>query len=924
MTDHDLPAELAWLDHRIVEVPRRREQEGRNGPQRVRGPLSMVHAGRKPVAVLWIRGRANGPVLVAAGGLPGTDGPGDRPYPFPSGARARRLGAGEIDALAAELHWQPCELAFDCEKVDDDGEGDSLEDMFSLNPAAMAVLVAASPVPSSEVESTLSALSDELGQIEGLRAGRGTHRRRLAQVEASLDYYDQKAGAGLWDVAVWTGGANAATADAVAGLLAGGGDIARSPVLLRPSSGAGPSNRTWARTCRIATSDTGLLARPPFRELPGIRVVPIPDFDQNVEDRVQVRLGSVLDAGRAPAAPFGVSLESLNRHTFVTGATGTGKSESVRNLLRALNHRGVPWLVVEPAKSEYAALAPWLEPRNPMVVVRLGDPEVAPPMLNPLEPSALVHDGVLHRFPLQTHLDMVRALFTAAFDTDEPFPQILSAGLTRTYLSNGWNLVTGEPTDPGLSPPAWPSIGDLVRESLAVIDGLGYAREVHDNMQGVVRVRVESLRSGTPGRFFEGGFPLDLNDLLSHPAVFEIEDLGDDQDKAFFIGNLIIRLVELLRLRQKTGIQPPGLSHVLVIEEAHRLLRRVPQESPAAHAVTMFANLLAEIRAYGEGVVVAEQIPSKVIPDLVKNSAVKLMHRLPAEDDRAVVGATMNLNDDQSAHVVSLEPGVAVAHTAGMDRPVLVRIDRAVDRAQTGASMRAPAVSARSAGCPDLCEKAPCTLGEIESSRDLATPAVQLWVEHFVIACLTSDAAGSPSGTWLDRLRAADPRRARCGIGLAVDASVNRRASLIRRWHDPTRMRHDLAERLTGLLRGRPDVDDPLRWAIGQFRVLPLRARLSGEGDRDTPHPDTTRWRRLGLDLPGPSWDEQLEQLEALRRRMPTVSAADLAGRPAVLHELVLAIGHTDGGERRRLDAAVEALGVNHRWISQRVKAQDD
>ena len=102
------------------------------------------------------------------------------------------------------------------------------------------------------------------------------------------------------------------------------------------------------------------------------------------------------------------------------------------------------------------------------------------------------------------------------------------------------------------------------------------------------------------------------------------------------------------------GPSAPRLRHLTVIEEAHRLLRQPAQGEgggPAAHAVEMFAGLLAEIRAYGEGLVIAEQIPSKLIPDVIKNTAIKIVHRLPAKDDRDAVGATMNLTDEQSSEV---------------------------------------------------------------------------------------------------------------------------------------------------------------------------------------------------------------------------------------------------------------------------------
>jgi DNA helicase HerA-like ATPase len=131
-------------------------------------------------------------------------------------------------------------------------------------------------------------------------------------------------------------------------------------------------------------------------------------------------------------------------------------------------------------------------------------------------------------------------------------------------------------------------------------------------------------------------------------VVFEIEDAGDNRDKAFLMGAVLLRLTEYLRLRQRAeGPATRQLRHLTVVEEAHRLLRQPPPGSgagPAAQAVEMFADMLAEIRAYGEGLIIAEQIPSKLIPDVIKNTAVKITHRLPAADDRDTVGATMNLH----------------------------------------------------------------------------------------------------------------------------------------------------------------------------------------------------------------------------------------------------------------------------------------
>ena len=161
---------------------------------------------------------------------------------------------------------------------------------------------------------------------------------------------------------------------------------------------------------------------------------------------------------------------------------------------------------------------------------------------------------------------------------------------------------------------------------------------------------------------------------------------------------MLIRLAEYLRLTHRAGARAPGLAHLTVVEEAHRLLRRqepggTSGAGAAAHAVELFAGLLAEIRAYGEGLVIAEQIPARLAPDAIKNTAVKITHRLPAADDREAVGATMNATPRQSRYLVTLPPGRAAVFSDGMDFPVLVQVKDGTEREV--ASPAAPPTPAR-------------------------------------------------------------------------------------------------------------------------------------------------------------------------------------------------------------------------------------
>jgi hypothetical protein len=543
----------------------------------------------------------------------------------------------------------------------------------------------------------------------------------------------------------------------------------------------------------------------------------------------------------------------------VCGATGAGKSQTVRNLLEQATMTGIPWLVIEPAKAEYQLMAARL-PRSAVIRIRPGDLSQPPAGINPLEPAA-GPDG--SRFPLQAHADLLRALFLAAFQADEPFPQVLAAALTLCYERAGWDLVTGQPAAQGTQP-AYPGLEDLQAAALAVVSQIGYGREVSDNVRGFVTVRIGSLRMGTTGRFLDGGHPLDFGRLLAGNVVLEIEDAGDDRDKAFLMGAVLIRLTEYLRLRQRAEgpAAAPRLRHLTVIEEAHRLLRQPPPGTgtgPAAQAVEMFADLLAEVRAYGEGLVIAEQIPSKLIPDVIKNTAVKITHRLPAADDRAAVGATMNLQPAQSEYLVTLPPGEAAVHADGMDYPLLARMPDGTSREATPATIASPeaVITRRSLTCGPDCAARPCTLAQMRAAQRAAMtdPRICLWAELAVVAHLTGWDMPRPAPAFTASLHATATRLRDCAISHAADTAVAARIPAISArvrpaalaGHVVSAIRQVIDDGTPGCPGEEPQYLAPsYRWALVRDA---LRSAAPGCEGR---HPRSEEWERAyGQPVPG-------------------------------------------------------------------------
>jgi hypothetical protein len=330
--------------------------------------------------------------------------------------------------------------------------------------------------------------------------------------------------------------------------------------------------------------------------------------------------------------------------------------------------------VIEPAKTEYRSLLRLPQFAGRLRVFTLGDERSSPFRLNPF----WCPDG----YAVSTHLDYLKSVFSTSFAMYGPMPHILETALVRAYERRGWNLATGMnrfAVRGGDRSLLFPTLQDLHDEIDPVVRAIGYAEDLTMDVRGAMKTRLRSLLTGAKGLMLGAMRSTPIEDLLGGPAVLELSALGDDQEKALVMGLLFVRIYEW---RQATGRESAGLVHLTLIEEAHRILKHIEQShnpevaDVLGKAVATFNTILSEIRAYGEGLVIAEQIPAKLSPDAIKNTGFKLVHRLHAADDRALMGDAMVLTPPQKAHLARLPDFAAAAFGAGLQEAVLVNVHR--------------------------------------------------------------------------------------------------------------------------------------------------------------------------------------------------------------------------------------------------------
>lgn len=367
---------------------------------------------------------------------------------------------------------------------------------------------------------------------------------------------------------------------------------------------------------------------------------------------------------------FAVAAQDLTRHGLIVGYTGSGKTNTVLYLLDQLwRKQRIPFLVIEPIKGEYRGLIgqPGFESA---LVFTLGDETTSPFRLNPFE--------LLPDVRLEAHLAALKDCFNAALPQFGILPSIIEEALEEIYKDKGWRLTDRgtRPSPQADSVKLYPTMKDMFAAVVRAVEGRGYSQKMMEDIRAAAAGRLGTLLRGSKGRMFNTRRSLPLSVLLSRPVVLELGSLNDDE-KAL----AMMFFLTLLREHCETTRQGGALTHLTVIEEAHRVMENVASHTGSevvadtrSRAVAAFSAMLAEIRSYGEGVLIAEQSPEKLAPDAVRNTNLKLAHRLVAPKDREIVAGAMLLDQQGQDFLGRMGLGQAAVYTGGQQQATFVAV----------------------------------------------------------------------------------------------------------------------------------------------------------------------------------------------------------------------------------------------------------
>lgn len=405
----------------------------------------------------------------------------------------------------------------------------------------------------------------------------------------------------------------------------------------------------------------------PTKSVIGLPVIEHAEFGRNVHSASDpLVLGRLYHMGQKEQITVPLSVHSLASHTFITGSTGAGKSNTIYHLLNELDRQKVNFLVIEPAKGEYKNV---FGGRKNVSVYGTNAKKAPLLRLNPFS------------FPEDTHvlehIDRLVEIFNACWPMYAAMPAVLKDAVERVYINCGWSL-----TDSTNVMNKFPTFADLKEVLPAVVQESNYSADTQSDYIGALVTRVKSLTNGINGQIFCSNNEIPAAKLFDENVIVDLSRVGSMETKSLLMGVLVLKLQEH---RMASGDMNANLRHVTVMEEAHNLLRRTSdmqsQESSnlQGKSVEMIANAIAEMRTYGEGFIIADQAPGLMDPAVIRNTNTKIIMRLPDESDRELVGKAASLNDDQIVELTKLPLGVAAVYQNDWLEPVLCKIDHFED-----------------------------------------------------------------------------------------------------------------------------------------------------------------------------------------------------------------------------------------------------
>ena len=373
-------------------------------------------------------------------------------------------------------------------------------------------------------------------------------------------------------------------------------------------------------------------------------------------------------SGKDDNAHAGIALNDFTKHGLIVGMPGSGKTNfSLGLLLQFWNDFNIPFLAIEPTKSEYRSLS---DDIKELQIFTPGKNTVSPYIINPFLPPT----GVT----VESYVPSLMSAFKAAFSMPDPLPDIFLSAINDCYNEYGWK------TDSTKDDPTVQLFGlyEFIKVFKKKIQHMDYKGDVKANMESAGVVRLVSLIEQN-SNIYDTINTIPLEDLLSKPTVIELNAINNKEQKSLIMALLLI----MICVYTKNNVSGDGkLKNVLLIDEAHVLLaggssRSEDGADSQGSTIEALEDMIAEIRSYGTSIIIADQSPTKVGRSVVANTNVKVIFKLVEKENKDAISTATNMTEADYDLLGRLGVGEALLHYGRVYSPLHIKTYNVLDKA---------------------------------------------------------------------------------------------------------------------------------------------------------------------------------------------------------------------------------------------------
>lgn len=357
---------------------------------------------------------------------------------------------------------------------------------------------------------------------------------------------------------------------------------------------------------------------------------------------------------------IGCPLKSWTQHALVVGMPGTGKTTFAVNILTQFYKKGIPFLAIEPTKSEYRAM---IDIVDDLQIFTPGNNNVSPFIINPFIPPK----GIT----VEQYIPSLLAAFKAAFSMDGPLEMIFLKAVNNCYIEYGWKKYSKY----GDKDVKVFGMFEYILCFKKTMNSMNYNKETKSNIETAGLLRLMNLIEQN-SNIYDTINTVPIEDLLSKPTVLELNSIDNDEQKSLIMALILSSACVHIKNNQ---IGDGKLKNVILIDEAHVLLDSgVDSEgsgSSKGTTVKTVQKMIAEVRSYGTSIIIADQKPSAVTESIVSNTNVKVSFRLTSSKERNLIAESTDMSDSNAEYISQLGVGQAFVYFDKLRSPQLVQTE---------------------------------------------------------------------------------------------------------------------------------------------------------------------------------------------------------------------------------------------------------